>query len=47
MIPSLSGSLYTFDGENLDRLPFTVDSLLKSYFPYYDGLAMSGMFFFF
>ncbi|XP_060870563.1 eukaryotic translation initiation factor 2-alpha kinase isoform X1 [Metopolophium dirhodum] len=42
MIPSLSGSLYTFDGENLDRLPFTVDSLLKSYFPYYDGLAMSG-----
>jgi len=44
MIPSLSGSLYIFDGENLDRLPFTVDSLLKTYFPY-DGLSMSGMFF--
>lgn len=41
MIPSLSGSLYIFDGENLDRLPFTVDSLLKTYFPY-DGLSMSG-----
>jgi translation initiation factor 2-alpha kinase 3 len=43
MIPSLSGSLYKFDGENLDRIPFTVDSLLKSSFRYNDDLIISGM----
>ncbi|VVC32390.1 Hypothetical protein CINCED_3A017374 [Cinara cedri] len=42
MIPSLSGSLYKFDGENLDRIPFTVDSLLKSSFRYNDDLIISG-----
>ncbi|CAH1715613.1 eukaryotic translation initiation factor 2-alpha kinase isoform X1 [Aphis gossypii] len=42
MIPSLSGSLYKFDGENLDRIPFTVDSLLKSSFRYNDDLLISG-----
>jgi len=44
MIPSLSGSLYKFDGENLDRIPFTIDSLLKSSFRYNDDLIISGMF---
>lgn len=43
MIPSLSGSLYKFDGENLDRIPFTVDSLLKSSFRYNDDYIISGM----
>lgn len=46
MIPSLSGSLYKFDGENLDRIPFTVDSLLKSSFRYNDDLLISGTVFF-
>lgn len=45
MIPSLSGSLYKFDGENLDRIPFTVDSLLKSSFRYNDDLIISGIMF--
>lgn len=44
MIPSLSGSLYKFDGENLDRIPFTIDSLLKSSFRYNDDLIISGVF---
>ncbi|XP_050546208.1 eukaryotic translation initiation factor 2-alpha kinase isoform X2 [Daktulosphaira vitifoliae] len=42
MIPSLSGSLYKFDGETLDRIPFTVDSLLKSSFRYNDDVIISG-----
>lgn len=42
MIPSLSGSLYKFDGESIEPIPITADDLLKSSFKFSDDLVISG-----
>lgn len=42
LIPSLSGGLYTFDGQNLETLPISVDQLLNSSFERTDNLVFSG-----
>ncbi|KAJ8965481.1 hypothetical protein NQ317_017182 [Molorchus minor] len=38
IIPSLTGTLYKFDGSTIDPIPITVESLLKSSFRYSDDL---------
>lgn len=43
MIPSLSGSLYKFDGEGVEPIPINVDDLLSSSFKFSDDLVISGM----
>uniref|UniRef100_A0A1B6DK79 non-specific serine/threonine protein kinase n=1 Tax=Clastoptera arizonana TaxID=38151 RepID=A0A1B6DK79_9HEMI len=42
MIPSLSGGLYKFNGENIEAVPVTADHLLKSSFRYSEDLIFSG-----
>ncbi|XP_011632658.1 eukaryotic translation initiation factor 2-alpha kinase-like isoform X2 [Pogonomyrmex barbatus] len=42
LIPSLDGDLYKFDGENLETLPVTADTLLHSSFRYSDDLVFAG-----
>ncbi|KAB0801166.1 hypothetical protein PPYR_05520 [Photinus pyralis] len=42
IIPSLSGSLYKFNGITVDPLPISADSLLTSSFRYLDDLAVAG-----
>lgn len=42
IIPSLSGSLYKFDGSYVDAIPITAESLLKSSFRYSDDLVIAG-----
>ncbi|XP_011301839.1 eukaryotic translation initiation factor 2-alpha kinase [Fopius arisanus] len=42
LIPSLSGGLYKFDGENLESLQVTPQQLLRSSFRYSDDLVLSG-----
>lgn len=42
IIPSLSGSLYKFDGKTIDPIPIDADSLLKSSFLYSDDLVIAG-----
>lgn len=42
MIPSLSGGLYKFDGESIEPVPVTADSLLSSSYRYSDDLVMAG-----
>lgn len=42
MIPSLSGGLYKFNGENIEAIPVTADNLLQASFRYSDDLVISG-----
>lgn len=42
MIPSLSGGLYQFNGENVEIIPFTADDLLQSSFRFKDDLVLTG-----
>lgn len=42
MIPSLSGSLYKFDGETVEPIPVNADHLLSSSFKFSDDLVISG-----
>lgn len=42
IIPSLSGSLYKFDGAYIDAIPITAESLLKSSFRYSEDLVIAG-----
>ncbi|KAF5303410.1 hypothetical protein FQR65_LT08252 [Abscondita terminalis] len=42
IIPSLSGSLYKFNGATIDPIPISADSLLTSSFRYLDDLAIAG-----
>ncbi|XP_031629135.1 eukaryotic translation initiation factor 2-alpha kinase-like isoform X2 [Contarinia nasturtii] len=42
MIPSLSGSIYKFDGETVEPIPITADNLLSSSYKYSDDLVISG-----
>ncbi|KAI5706972.1 hypothetical protein M8J75_013009 [Diaphorina citri] len=42
MIPSLSGGLYKFNGENLEPIPITADNLLEASFRYSDDVVISG-----
>ncbi|KAL1122849.1 hypothetical protein AAG570_003175, partial [Ranatra chinensis] len=42
MIPSLSGGLYKFNGEDIEPIPVTAENLLKSSFRYSDDLVISG-----
>ncbi|KAF5300197.1 hypothetical protein FQA39_LY11231 [Lamprigera yunnana] len=42
IIPSLSGSLYKFNGITIDPMPISADSLLSSSFKYLDDLAVAG-----
>lgn len=43
MIPSLSGSIYKFDGESVEPIPITADNLLSSSYKYSDELVISGI----
>ncbi|GLV37655.1 pancreatic eIF-2alpha kinase [Carabus blaptoides fortunei] len=42
IIPSLTGSLYKFNGDTIDEIPITADSLLTASFRYLDGLVIAG-----
>ncbi|XP_049535341.1 eukaryotic translation initiation factor 2-alpha kinase [Anopheles darlingi] len=42
MIPSLGGSLYKFDGESIEPIPFSAEDMLKSSFKFSDDLVISG-----
>ena len=42
LIPSLDGSLYQFDGENIEPVPFTADTLLSSSFRFTDESTIVG-----
>lgn len=42
MIPSLSGSIYKFDGESVEPIPINADNLLSSTFKFSDDLVISG-----
>ncbi|KAJ1525913.1 hypothetical protein ONE63_009102 [Megalurothrips usitatus] len=42
MIPSLSGGLYQFNGENVEVIPFTADDLLQSSFRFRDDIVLTG-----
>ena len=42
MIPSLSGSIYKFDGKTIDAIPVTADELLKSSYKFSDDIVISG-----
>lgn len=43
MIPSLSGSIYKFDGETVEPIPISAEHLLSSSYKYSDDLVISGM----
>ena len=42
LIPSLGGRLYKFDGESIDPLAVSADSLLQSSFQMSDDLLITG-----
>ncbi|XP_058116588.1 eukaryotic translation initiation factor 2-alpha kinase-like [Anopheles ziemanni] len=42
MIPSLSGSLYKFDGDSIEPIPFSAEEMLQSSFKFSDDLVISG-----
>uniref|UniRef100_A0A182VRU4 non-specific serine/threonine protein kinase n=1 Tax=Anopheles minimus TaxID=112268 RepID=A0A182VRU4_9DIPT len=42
MIPSLGGSLYKFDGDSIEPIPFSAEDMLKSSFKFSDDLVISG-----
>lgn len=42
LIPSLSGGLYKFDGENIEAIPIKAEDLLRSSFKFSDDIVMSG-----
>lgn len=42
MIPSLTGTLYKFDGSTINPIPITTEELLKSSFKYSDDLVIAG-----
>ncbi|RZC42820.1 hypothetical protein BDFB_012318, partial [Asbolus verrucosus] len=42
IIPSLTGSLYRFDGITIESIPITAESLLKSSFKYSEDLVIAG-----
>ena len=42
MIPSLSGSIYQFDGHYIDPVSLSAESLLKSSFKHSDDLVFAG-----
>jgi translation initiation factor 2-alpha kinase 3 len=42
MIPSLSGSIYKFNGSSIEPFPVTADMMLKSPFAFCSDLAISG-----
>nr|XP_023011887.1 eukaryotic translation initiation factor 2-alpha kinase [Leptinotarsa decemlineata] len=42
IIPSLTGTLYKFDGSTIDPIPITAEELLKSSFRYSDDLVIAG-----
>ncbi|KAG5899731.1 hypothetical protein JTB14_030119 [Gonioctena quinquepunctata] len=42
IIPSLTGTLYKFDGTTIDPIPITAEELLKSSFRYSDDLVIAG-----
>lgn len=44
MIPSLSGSIYKFDGDSVEPIPINADNLLSSTFKYSDELVISGVY---
>ena len=44
LIPSLDGGIYRFDGEDVEALPVTVDTLLHSSFKFNDDTIFSGRF---
>ena len=43
LIPSLDGSLYKFDGDSIDPLPVSADSLLHSSYQVSDDLLITGL----
>lgn len=43
IIPSLTGSLYKFNGDTIDAIPITAESLLTASFRYLDDLVIAGM----
>jgi translation initiation factor 2-alpha kinase 3 len=43
LIPSLDGGLYKFDGEAIEPIPITADSLLHSSFRAADDLLITGL----
>lgn len=43
MIPSLSGGLYQFNGENVEVTQWTADELLQSSVFFKDDLVLTGM----
>lgn len=45
LIPSLDGGLYKFDGEAIEPIPITADSLLHSSFQAADDLLITGAYF--
>lgn len=45
LIPSLDGGLYKFDGDGIEPIPISADSLLHSSFRAADDLIISGMIF--
>lgn len=45
MIPSLSGSIYKFDGDSVEPIPINADNLLSSTFKYSDELVISGVYY--
>lgn len=42
IIPSLNGMLYKFDGNTVDPISVTAESLLKSSFKYSEDLVIAG-----
>ncbi|XP_063896777.1 eukaryotic translation initiation factor 2-alpha kinase [Helicoverpa armigera] len=42
LVPSLSGSLYSLSGDNIEPLPFDAEQLLSSSFKYSDDLVIAG-----
>lgn len=42
LIPSLDGGLYQYDGESIEAIPLTADSLLSSSFKLADDTTMVG-----
>uniref|UniRef100_A0A7G3AH67 non-specific serine/threonine protein kinase n=1 Tax=Lutzomyia longipalpis TaxID=7200 RepID=A0A7G3AH67_LUTLO len=42
MIPSLSGSLYQFDGQTIESIPITADQLLTASFKFSNDVVISG-----
>lgn len=44
LIPSLDGGLYKFDGDSIEPIPISADSLLHSSFRAADDLLITGIF---